>query len=222
MYRTNFQGDYNIGLHGFASDAYCLLGMKVKSEHAIGEKLHVKPVVSSLLYTSLVSLFATGNSHGIVVPKIAEEYELHALRKLFNHVLVLDTRYTALGNLLLMNDRGVLVSPLLRRNRKELADFFGIPAAVTTIAGLSIIGSAAVTTNRGCLAHPKLKPDEKNAIKETLAVDVDIGTVSFGSPYVRSGIIANSHGVIVSNRCSGPELGRINDVLGEFASTPPG
>lgn len=212
IFRTNFHGDCNIGLYGFASDRYCFLGVKAKTEKKIHEVLQAKINVSTLLYTSLVSIFAAGNSHGIVVPKISGEYELHELK--FRNVLALDTRYTALGNLILMNDSGIIISPLIRRHKTEIGGFFSLPAAVSTVAGLNIIGSAAVATNKGCLAHPQIKENEKKIIEDTLQVPSDIGTVSFGSPFVKSGIIANSRGIVVSDKCSGPELGRINEVFG--------
>ena len=85
---------------------------------------------------------------------------------------------------------------------------------VSTVAGLKICGSAAIATNKGCLAHPQIKDDEKALIERILEVPVMIGTVNYGSPYVKSGIIANSSNFAVSEHSTGPEMGNIFEALG--------
>ncbi len=212
--RTNFYGDPNIGLYGFATDKYCIIGMQQKANKKLKKILGVPMHISSAMHTSFASLFAAGNSFGLIVPKILEDYELDSLKKLFGNVLVIDTDYTAIGNLILLNDRGVVLSPLLRKHNNEIAKFFDLPCEVAKIAGTVIVGGAAIATNEGCLMHPQVKAVDKKIIEDTLQVDADIGTVNFGSPFVKSGIIANSNGIVVSEACSGPELGRINETLG--------
>ena len=211
--RENFYGDVNIGLYGFATDKYCFLGLKHKVNKEIEKALGVPVHVSTILGTDFAGIFAAGNSSGLVVTKMAEEHEIKALRN-FENVLVLDTRFTAIGNLILINDNGIVISPLLRRNRKDIESFFKLPCVVSAIAGISVTGSCAIATNKGCVVHPRTKPAEKKLIEETLGVPVDISTASFGSPFVKSGVIANSRGLIISTSSSGPEMGRISEVLG--------
>lgn len=213
IFRTNFYGDPNIGLYGFATDKYCIMGLKRKENKKIKPAIGVHLRVSSAMHTSFASLFMAGNSYGLVVPRMLEGYELDLLKKSFE-ILVLDTDYTAIGNLILLNDKGIILSPLLRKHKDAVKKFFDIPCEVSKIAGTIVVGSAAIATNRGCLLHPHVKETEKKIIEETLQVNSDIGTVNFGSPFVKSGIIANSHGLIVSEACSGPEMGRITEALG--------
>lgn len=211
--RTNFNGDETLGLYGFATDKYCLLGThssNKKVEHALG--VPVKHV--AVLNTDFVGLFVAGNSHGIVISEIVEEYNISQLRKMFDNILVLKSNYTALGNLILMNDHGIVLSPLLRKHRKEIEKFFSLPCTVTTIAKQNIVGNLGIATNKGCLLHPKVKKAEMETIEKTLCVKSDIGTVNFGSPYPGAGVIANSNGFVASERTSGPELGRITETLG--------
>ena len=212
--RTKFDGDINLGLHGFATDKYCLVG-NARYASKIGSTLGVKVYSQTILDMDLIRIFCTGNSSGAVMPKIIKDYDdsIDNIRK-HTDVLFINTNFSSIGNLILMNDHGIIVSPLLKRHSKDLARFFGIPADVTTIAGLSLVGSLGFATNKGCLAHPKLREKEKKIIEKTLGVDVDITTVNFGSPYPGAGIIANSNGFVASDECSGPELGRITDVLG--------
>jgi len=51
-------------------------------------------------------------------------------------------------------------------------------------------------------------------IEDVLKVEGDIGTVSFGSPFVGASLLANSRGFLVSEQTTGPELQRIDEALG--------
>lgn len=209
--KTTFRDDPNIGLYGFATDKYAFFGSS--PERKVKETLGVKIITSTILHTDFAGMFVAGNSQGIAVPKILEEYELPRVEKLFE-VLVVNSRYTSLGNLVVMNDNGIILSPLLRRNKQQFEKFFGLSCAITTIAGINVVGSVALATNKGCIAHPKIRQKEVALIERTLDVTLNIGTVSFGSRFVKAGLIANSNGFLTSPQTSGPELGRINEALG--------
>lgn len=213
--RTNFDGDPNLGLYGFATDEYCVIGSE-RYAAKVSEVLKVRTYALSALSMDLVRIFCTGNSRGAVIPGILEEFDPHFTDKLRKHlrVLAIGSRYTSVGNLLLMNDNGIILSPLLKRHKRELEKIFGIKCEVSTIARLNIVGNLGFATNKGCLLHPKVRESEKRLIEKTLEVGADVCTVNFGSPYPGAGIIANSNGFVVSEATSGPELGRITDVLG--------
>jgi len=209
--RTNFNGDINLGLYGFATDSYCFVGIRNKK---IKRTLGVPVYSCPLLNMDMIGIFVAGNSKGIIINDFVEEYDIHRLRLYFKNILVLRTRYTALGNLILMNDNGIIISPLIKKHRKALSDFFGVPCEASTIAKQRIVGTLGIATSRGCLLHPKVRKSEKETIERVLDVKSDTGTVNFGSPYPKSGLIANSNGFVVSERTSGPELGRITEALG--------
>ena len=52
-------------------------------------------------------------------------------------------------------------------------------------------------------------------IEQLLKVRVDVGTVGYGSPFIRSGVIVNSKGVLYADGTTGAELGRIEEVFGD-------
>ncbi len=215
LLRTNFDGDPNIGLYGFATDKYCISGRgrySDKLKEVLGVTVHAFDVFNM----DLVRIFCTGNSTGVVIPYILGEYDSTVFDRIKRHfeVLVIRDNHTSVGNLILLNDKGIILSPLLKRHKKDVEKFFGLGCAVTTIAGVNIVGNLGFATNRGCLLHPKVREKEKRLIEKTLGVDADITTVNFGSPYPGAGLIANGNGLIVSEQSSGPELGRITDVLG--------
>jgi len=70
-----------------------------------------------------------------------------------------------------------------------------------------------VATNKGVLAHPKTKEEEKKAIEEALKVPVELGTVNGGVPYIKSGLLANSRGVIAGSLTLGSELMAITQMM---------
>ena len=212
--RTSFNGDPNVGLYGFATDTYCFIGANADPK-AIKETLKVPVHHIPLLNIDFSGIFVTGNSRGIVIPKAVRDYDMPRLKAVFGKdILVLKTDYSALGNLILMNDKGIVISPIIKKHRGELKQFFGVPCEISTIAKQKMTGSLALATNKGCLLHPRVRKEEMKLIEETLSVKSEIGTVNFGSPYPGSGIIANSHGCVVGENSSGPELGRIAEALG--------
>jgi translation initiation factor 6 len=63
------------------------------------------------------------------------------------------------------------------------------------------------------LAHPLLKEEEQQRLKDVLKVPVELGTVNCGIPYVGTGLIANSHGAAAGFVTTGPELFMIEEAL---------
>lgn len=218
--KINFSGDPNIGLFGFATDKYCLLGVESKKIfRKVSDVLKVPVFHSSFLRTELLGIFSTGSSNGIIIPGIADDDEVEGIKKtsekIFGdeRVMLLDTNF-ALGNMILMNDNGIILSSLLRKHGSAMERFFGIPCKISTIARLGVVGSLALATNKGCLVHPRASKQEIEMLEKTLGVPVDVGTVGFGSPFPGAGVIANSHGFVAAKESSGYELGRIDEALG--------
>jgi len=213
--RANFSGDPNIGLYGFATDDYCLLGYEPKKLiNKIKTTIKTDIKTSTITGTELVGIFTSGNKNGLVLTKIVEKEELRKLKKLFDlNFTVVKPRETAIGNLVLCNDRGCLISERLKKFKKKISDTLGCEVETGTVANLEIVGSAAIASNVGCLCHREATEDEMKKIEELLKVKVDIGTVGYGNPFVKSGLIVNSKGVLFSEETTGPELGRIEEVF---------
>lgn len=213
--RINFHGDNNVGLYAFATDKYCISGLRNKDiNKKIKESLNVKVHNFEFLGTELAKLFAAGNSLGIILSSIIPAYEVKEFKEMFDgEVKVLKVNY-ALGNFVLMNDKGIVISPEIRKHQEEIEKFFSLDSKICTIAKLNLVGSLGLASNKGCLLHPDVSDREAEIISSVLGVEVNIGTVNFGNPYVGSGIIANSNGYLTSKSTSGPELGRITETLG--------
>jgi translation initiation factor 6 len=119
------------------------------------------------------------------------------------------------GNLLLVNEQGIIASPSIPTDGLEImSEVMGVQVAATTIAGQDVVGSLGVTNDQGVLLHPDVTPEEVLLIEEVLGVPPMVGTVAFGSPYVGAGSCASNNGVIAGTETTGPELNRMEDALG--------
>jgi translation initiation factor 6 len=212
--QINFRGDINIGLYSFATDSYCVSGVADNKILAgLKETLGVNVYNFHVLGIDFLKIFCTGNSYGIVFSKILSEEDRSSIRKIPVKSFLLKSDF-AIGNMILMNDNGAVISPVIRKFEKDIKKFFGIKTAVSTIAGLNLVGSLGIATNKGCLVHPHITEKEAEIIESALDVKVDVGTVNFGSMFPGSGVVANSSGFVASRQTSGPELGRITETLG--------
>ena len=67
--KADFNGDSNVGMYGFATDSYCLLGLQPKPSlrDKVKSTLNTEIKVATIVGTELVGLFAAGNKNGIVL-----------------------------------------------------------------------------------------------------------------------------------------------------------
>ncbi len=209
---ADFGGDPNIGLFGLATDKYAVL-----PDAGIDAKLLPKKAVyTTIAGTKFCGLFLAGNSNGLLVPWTITERELSILKKGLGgvNICVIESKHTALGNLVSCNDKGAVISPLLREFAGRISDCLGVPVKVGTILGINLVGALCAATNRGFLLDMYAEEEDFNLVKGALKVGGDIGTVNFGSEFVKSGILANSKALLVGAKTTGPEIARIDEALG--------
>jgi translation initiation factor 6 len=165
---------------------------------------------------SLIGALTSANSNGVALPHYATEEEIHTIKSALPdiNIVVMETKRTAYGNMVLANDKGAIADPRLReKDLANVSDAFGVEVVLGEIAGLPYVGSLATATNKGVLAHPLLKEEEQQRLKDVLKVPVELGTVNCGIPYVGTGLIANSHGAAAGFVTTGPELFMIEEAL---------
>jgi len=206
----NFRKDPNIGLYALATDKYALLPrfLKRKELRKTKKVLKTRLIQASVHGLDFLGIFLVGNSQGLLIPKIADEGEVKL------NCLQLKTKFSALGNLVVCNDNGCLVSPYLEKRAKQIQKFLKVPVKVATIGGSRIIGSQCIATNKGFIATPRITDKEFKLFENVLQVKGDVGTVNLGSFFVKSALIANSNGFLVSEATRGPEIARIDEALG--------
>jgi translation initiation factor 6 len=217
VYFSSIVGSASIGVYSLANDQFVVIPIMVPLEKAerTAEWLKVKLVQTSIAGSVLAGALACANSNGMLLPRSVRDEELAAIKAVFEGtVTVMETRKTAYGNLVLTNDRGAVVDPRFKDSEiKQIADTLGVEAVSSEIAGLPYVGSLAVATNKGVLAHPLLAAEEKKILEDVLKVPVDVGTINCGIPYVGTGLVANSHGAVAGSMTTGPEMFIIGNAL---------
>ena len=214
---TDFRGDVSVGMYGLITDHYGIFSplLQEKNLEQMKEIFKVDIIQTRITNVDIPGIFIAGNKNGIIIPNNITEKETKKIEKMGLNVMKLDSEFTAIGNLVLCNDNGAIISENIEDRKDEIEDCLGVPVEVGSVAGLSIVGSCAVATNEGCLAHPNTTEEEAQHIENILGVKVDIGTVNFGSPFVRSGILANKNALVLGKVTSGPEITRIAETLYE-------
>jgi len=217
VYLTSIVSSASIGVYSLATEKISIIPKMVPLSKAekTAEWLKTKLVHSSIGGSLLAGALACANSNGILLSPFVREEELAAIKAAFDGTItVMETKKTAYGNLVLTNDRGALVDPRLKEPQiKQITDTLGVEVVPGEIAGLPYVGSLAVATNKGVLAHPLLKDEERKVLENVFKVPVDVGTVNCGIPYVGTGLIANSHAAVAGSLTTGPEMFIIGNAL---------
>jgi len=210
----DLEGSPYIGLFALATDEFCILGSG--AEHKAGEieeALGTNVTKASIVGTPFLGLFCVGNSRCILVPRLVYEKEVEVLKEITDNVVRLESRFTALGNLILANDRGAIVSRLLRNEVEVIESSLGVKSEVY-LGNDRLIGAIALATNRGCVLGKEIEREAVEQIERVLGVKVGFSTANFGSPYVRASLIANSRGFISGSLTTGVELEELRKALG--------
>lgn len=209
IYRYTVYKSPNIGIFVRANDSVVLLPhgfAETKSEKLL-EYLQAEEVRASVAGTRLMGPMTVMNNNGILLPATAEDEEVQLLKERTRlNVERLESRFTAVGNLIAANDSGALLSPLLKDVEGQVRDVLGVPAHSMGIGGFVQVGAMVVATNTGAGVHPKATEDEVRAISEALQVPAEPLTVNGGIPFLSSGIVANTKAVVAGSLTSGPEL----------------
>jgi translation initiation factor 6 len=183
--------------------------------NTIRDTLGTEVIKASLAKSPLIGIFMVGNDNGVLVPSIAVEEEVNELRRLGLNVAVLKTKYTAIANLVLTNNRKTVVSPIIEREYVNLIrDILGTEVVVDEICGTYLVGSIAVANDRGVLLSPDAKDDDVKKVRDYFNLNVDVGTVNRGRSFIRGGLVVNNNGGLVGNDTTGFEIVRIMQVFG--------
>lgn len=208
-----------VGLYLVATEKYCLIPLSCYTKNIderIGSVLGVATARAKVCDSPFLGLFMRANSNGMVLPNLAGETVEDWLKTGVTdfHVESVEDKYTALGNLILANDKGAVISGgFSGESEKKIRDALGVEVARGTVAGLNTVGSCAVATNNGVLAHPEITEDEIKLIEGVLKVKVGIGTLNRGSPFVGACVAANSSGAVVGSLSTPVEVTNLEDTL---------
>ena len=200
----------NIGVYICVNNDFVFLPSgfaETKADH-LAKYLDAAPLYCSVANTRLIGSLMAVNNKGILLPTTAyaDEYDFFKKQTDLN-VGVLDSKYTALGNVICANDKGAIVSPWLSKDDVEtIQDVLGVEVVQKRIAGMNQTGAVMVANNTGAVIHPEANEEDMKMFANTLGVKIEHATINNGIPYVKSGILANNNGVVVGTLTTGPEI----------------
>jgi len=200
----------NIGIYSKTNDSFVFIpnGFAITKAKNLAEFLKTDYIFTSVANTRLLGPLMVVNNNGIILPRTALEEEMSYLKKSTGlNVDILDTKHNALGNLICVNDKGGIMSPMIPTEFvKKVEDVLGIEIIQRKIAKYHQAGAMAVATSRGGIVHPDTEDKDIKIMSEVLGVELEAATINGGIPFVASGILANNKSLVVGTLTNGPEF----------------
>ena len=123
------------------------------------------------------------------------------------NVKILDVKNNALGNMMSVNDKGGIVSPLIPKEEVQMIkDVLDIEIMQFKIAGFQQVGAVMTASEKGIVVHPETDDEDMKTISNLLGGNIEAATINGGIPFVSSGILANNNAVVVGTLTNGPEI----------------
>jgi len=200
----------NIGIFTSVNDKFVFLpnGFAQTKAENLARYLQTEYIMTPIANTRLLGVLMVLNNHGILLPRTSSPQEIAYLQKSTGlNVKILDTKHNALGNLICVNDKGGIVSPLIEKEFiKEIEDVLDIEVIQKRIAGFNQVGAVMEASNLGGVIHPETDEEDIQNFSNVLGVNIEPATINGVMPIVSSGILANSNAVVVGNLTNGPEI----------------
>ncbi len=207
----------NIGIFVKANDRFILVpkGLAETKTQKLSSDLAVTAVPASIAESRLLGPLVAMNNNGVLTSRLAESTELAEISRATGlPAAALNSRFTAVGNLIAANDRFAVVSPLLDAAAvRQVRDVLGTETESMGIDEYTQVGALIVATNRGAAVYPGLAETEVGRIGSLFGVSAGPTSVNRGVPYIASGIVANSSNAVAGNQTTGPELVFITKAL---------
>ena len=208
----------NIGIFMRANDRHLLVpkGLAQTKSDKLCESLQVAAVPASIGESRLLGALSSMNGNGVLVSRLAEDAEIAEISSATGlNVSRLNSKLTAVGNLVVANDRRALASPALDAAAlAQVRDVLGAEVETAPIGEYHQVGSLVVATNSGAAVYPGLDEAEVGRLGTMLGVEAYPTSVNGGVPYVASGLVANSKNAVAGSLTTGPELVFITRALG--------
>ena len=200
----------NVGIFTSVNDRFVFVPngfAKTKAEN-LAQYLQTEYIMTPIANTRLLGVLMVLNNHGILLPRTSSPEEIAKLQKSTGlNVKILETKYNALGNLICVNDKGGIISPIIEKEFvKEIEDVLDIEVIQKRVAGYDQVGAVMEANNLGGVIHPEADEEDIKNFSNILDVSIEPATINGGIPFVSSGMLANSNAIVVGNLTNGPEI----------------
>ena len=200
----------NIGIYTKTNDEHVFLpnGFAKSKAEILAKNLKTDYIITAIANTRLLGILMVVNNHGILLPYSSTQNEIDNLKKSTDlNVEILDTKHNALGNLICINDKAAIISPLIPKDViKKIEDVMDVEVIQKKVAGFNQVGAVTVASSAGGIIHPETDEADIKIISKALGVELEPATINGGIPYLSSGILVNNNAMVVGSLTSGPEI----------------
>jgi len=144
----------------------------------------------------------------IIISSSAPEKLKEILRKHFD-IIEIDFMENLIGNVFLIGKNGIIYSYGKEKDVKKLSEKLSLPAY--KIKTKYLFGSISKLYNNKLLISQELSDKIVEKVKEITGYIVDIGSINFGSPYLRYGIEINKEYLIIGKYSTGHEIVKVEE-----------
>ena len=133
--RINLTGNPNLGVYISVNDEVAIVpfNLPTEMEPIMKEALEVDIIRTSIAGCNLNGVLSTGNSNGFVLSPHATDREVETLEDAGLNVARLPGKYTAVGNILAVNDYGAIAGPNIKEETiKVIEDTLKVPVEIYT------------------------------------------------------------------------------------------
>jgi len=216
--KAQVYGGSLIGVYLTANNLFVLYPTNLfKSTLENFKKIFTVPLYPLTINNSnLLGVYTAANKFGMIVPNLIRDDEHNKLRSYVKdsyQIGVLDAIDNAFGNMIICNDKGAIISSLLKDHRRKIQDILNVETVIHEFASYYLPGSISLANNLGCLVHPLSSDEEIEYIASILKVETDVSTINRGIPYISSGAVVNDTSGIFGLDSTGPEMMRLTNVL---------
>lgn len=215
--RSSYHGNPYIGLFIEVSESFSLFPTDVnkKLRSAVIETLNVEPIYINIAESNLNGAYAVALEDMVLLPSICSEEEVKILKEKGIDVFLVNTKFNALNNNIVIGKKGGLINPRMEKEvKKSIEDALGIELEARRIANYSTVGSVVYATNKGFLMTYKASDEEFKLVEDILGLEGERTSLNMGTQFISLSILANSKGAVVGELTTGIELARVEQGLG--------
>jgi len=210
IFKYDVYSGSNVGIFTSVNDKFLFVpnGFAETKAENLANYLQTEYLMTPVANTRLLGVLMVLNNHGILLPGTSSPEEIANLQKCTDlNVKKLDTKHNALGNLICVNDKGGIVSPIFEIDSIiEIEDVMDIVVIQKKIAGYYQVGAVIEASNFGGIIHPETDEEDMKKFSGILGVNIEHSTINGGTPFVSSGMLVNNNAIVVGNLTNGPEI----------------
>jgi len=144
----------------------------------------------------------------IIISSNAPEKLKEVLKKHFD-IVEIDFIENLIGNIFLIGKNGIIYSHGKEKDVKKISEKLSLPAY--KIKTKYLFGSISKLYNNKLLISQELSDKIIEKVREITGYIVDIGSINFGSPYLRYGIEINKEYLIIGKYSTGHEIVKVEE-----------